>query len=78
MTTILNLHNKQDLNIWIIANKTSDLDRKCCKGRLKDKKHKFKNTGIIEGKQSVLRTWSLQFKIGNWNAMSNYINALCF
>lgn len=35
--TTLTLHNKQGQNVYITANKTSDLDRKYCKGRLKDK-----------------------------------------
>lgn len=34
--------------IWLIANKTSDLERKYSKGRIKDNKSKFENIGKKE------------------------------
>lgn len=45
-TTTLNLHIKEGKDIWTIANKMSGLDRKYCKGRIKDNKSKFESIGI--------------------------------
>lgn len=47
----------------------SDHDGTCCKEKSKDKTSKFENIGITERKQSVLRTWSLKFKIRNYGTL---------
>lgn len=52
--TTLNLHIKQGQNIYIIANKTCDLDSKYCKGRLKDNKSKFENIGIRNSRKETI------------------------
>lgn len=74
-TTTLNLHIKQGQNICTTANKTSDIDRKYCKGRLKDNKSKFENTEVKNSRKKTICFKDVVIFYCNskqlWNVLAN-------